>query len=199
MFLYGASGHAKVIIEILELNNIPVRGLFDDNPIIKDLLGYPCFGPLTKSVDDLIIISIGDNSLRKTVSQRFKNNFGNATHPSAQISKRATIHEGTVVMGNAIVNTGTTIGKHVIINTSASIDHDCTIEDFVHISPNATLCGGVSVGEGTHIGSAAIIIPGIKIGKWATIGAGSVVIRDVPDSATVVGNPGRIIKIKQDI
>ena len=51
------------------------------------------------------------------------------------------------------------------------------------------------MGEGTHIGAGATIIPNLKIGKWATIGAGAVVIKDVPDYAVVVGNPGRIIKI----
>ena len=52
----------------------------------------------------------------------------------------------------------------------------------------------VFVGEGTHIGINATVIQGIKIGKWATIGAGSVVIKDIPDYAVVVGNPGKIIK-----
>lgn len=199
MFLYGASGHAKVIIEILELNRIEIQGLFDDNLAIKELLGYPCFGSLHESVAEDLIISIGDNKLRKKVSERFQSNYGKAVHPSAQISRRAFISEGTVVMGNAVINTGTVIGKHVIINTSASIDHDCRIDDFAHISPNATLCGGVSVGEGTHIGASAVIIPGIKIGKWATIGAGTVVINDVPDNVTIVGNPGKIIKTKPGI
>lgn len=78
-------------------------------------------------------------------------------------------------------------------NTNASIDHDCHINDFVHISPNATVSGGVTVDEGTHIGAGATIIPSIKIGKWAKIGAGSIIIRDVPNYATVVGNPGRVI------
>lgn len=192
MFLYGASGHAKVIIEILELNSTEIQGLFDDNPAIKELLGYPCFGSLNKAITEDLIISIGDNKLRKKVSERFLSSYGKAIHPSAQISRRTFISEGTVVMGNAIINTGTVIGKHVIINTSASIDHDCRIDDFAHISPNATLCGGVSVGEGTHIGASAVIIPGIKIGKWAIIGAGTVVINDIPDNVTIVGNPGKI-------
>ena len=46
----------------------------------------------------------------------------------------------------------------------------------------------------TAIGIGAIIIPETSIGKWVTIGAGAVVIRDVPDYAVVVGNPGKIIK-----
>jgi acetyltransferase-like isoleucine patch superfamily enzyme len=43
------------------------------------------------------------------------------------------------------------------------------------------------------IGSNATILPGITIGKNAIIGAGAVVTRDVPDYATVVGVPARVI------
>jgi acetyltransferase EpsM len=199
MFLYGASGHAKVIIDILKLNRIEIKGLFDDNPTIRELIGIPCFGPYTsQNIDDLMIISIGDNKLRKKVSERFNFSYGKAIHPSAIISADIKINDGTVIMGNTIINSDSIIGKHVIINTSASIDHDCIIGDYVHISPNATLCGGVTIGEGTHFGAAAVAIPNIKIGKWATIGAGAVVIRDVPDFAVVVGNPAKVIKYNKN-
>jgi acetyltransferase EpsM len=65
----------------------------------------------------------------------------------------------------------------------------------VHISPGAVLAGGVRVGIGSHIGIGAMVIPGKKIGQWCTIGAGAVIIEDVPNFATVVGNPGKIVKI----
>ena len=196
MYLYGASGHAKVIIEILELCGVVVKGLFDDNPEIRNILDYKVLGSFNSSIlnNDQLIISIGDNNLRKEISKKIFVDFGIAIHPSAVISKRSNIGSGTVIMGNAIINSDTKIGKHVIINTSASIDHDCTIEDFVHISPNVALCGSVTVQEGTHIGAGSVVIPGVKIGKWCIIGAGSVIIKDVPDNCTVVGNPARVIK-----
>ena len=71
------------------------------------------------------------------------------------------------------------------------------IGDYAHVSPNATLSGDVHIGEGTHFGAGASAIQGIRIGKWCTIGAGTVVIRDIPDYATAVGNPARIIKYKE--
>ena len=40
MILYGASGHAKVIIDILEDLGTPSDFLVDDNPSISSLLGY---------------------------------------------------------------------------------------------------------------------------------------------------------------
>lgn len=50
----------------------------------------------------------------------------------------------------------------------------------------------VRIGSNVWIGGGAIILPGISIGDDAIIGAGSVVTRDVPDGATVAGNPARV-------
>jgi len=97
----------------------------------------------------------------------------------------------------AIVQSAAKVGRHVLVNTAASIDHDNEIGDYAHVSPHATLCGHVKVGEGTHIGAGAVVIPSIRIGKWCTIGAGTVVIRDIPDYATAVGNPARVIKMRE--
>jgi acetyltransferase EpsM len=193
MYLYGAGGHAKVIIEILELSGIKVDGLFDDNDCIKSLLGYPVKFYQDESVSSLII-SIGSNVIRRKVASQFDTKFELAIHPGAAVSKRAVIGDGTVVMPGVSINTQAVIGKHCIINTNSSVGHECVLADFVHISPNAALCGNVQVGEGTHIGAGAVVVPGIRIGKWCTIGAGAVIIRDIPDQCKIVGNPGKQIK-----
>lgn len=195
MFLFGASGHAKVVIEILESRREKIEGLIDDDRNIKSLLEYPVF-PFSDALvkDKKLILTIGNNIIRKKISSMVKAEFAMAIHRSAIISSRSRIGEGSVVCGGVIINVNTEIGRHCIMNTSASIDHDCIIEDFVHVSPNATLCGGVQIGEGSHIGAAAVIIPEKKIGKWCTIGAGAVVINDIPDYSTAVGNPARVIR-----
>ncbi len=197
MYLLGASGHAKVIIDILKSKNIKISGLFDDNPDLKSLLEYPVLGKFSPHTlnDEELIISIGNNLIRKKIvdSLPARIKYGRAISPTAVISEYAHIEGGTVIMQGAIVQSCTNVGKHCIINTQASVDHDCTIDDFVHISPNACLCGGVTVGEGSHIGAGAIVIPGIKIGKWSMVAAGSVVIRDVTDHVVIAGNPTRII------
>lgn len=195
MYLYGASGHAKVIIEILELIGEPIEGLFDDNTSIAHLLNYPVKPfPGELDPDNKLIISIGNNHIRRKITSFIKAQFGTAIHSSAIISKRSFIEPGTVVMGGVTINTDVKIGKHCIINTNSSVDHDSILVDFVHISPNVAICGGVEVGEGTHIGAGAVIIPGKKIGKWCTIGAGSVIIKDIPDYSIAVGNPCVVIK-----
>ena len=198
MYLYGASGHAKVIIDILRDMGIPVLGAFDKNPAIKEIGGIPVLGAeMEQELEQPVLISIGDNSIRRRVAENLQHNFGRAIHPTAIISPSASIAAGTVVMQGAIIQADAQIGMHAIINTGASIDHDCQIGDYAHISPGAVLSGNVQVGEGTHIGSGAVVIPNLKIGRWCKIGAGAVVIRDIPDGVTAVGNPARIIKEHQ--
>jgi sugar O-acyltransferase (sialic acid O-acetyltransferase NeuD family) len=195
IYLYGAGGHAKVIIDILECCGEMVTGIFDDDPD-KTIWNFPNLkfpGPFKFSSDKLIL-SIGNNLTRKKIAMQIEAEYYTAIHPTAVVSSYASIAEGSVVMGNALINADTIIGKHNIINSHASIDHDCVLENFVHISPNATLCGNVFVGEGAHIGTGAIIIPGKKIGANTIIGAGTVIITDIPDNVTAVGNPARIIK-----
>lgn len=197
MYLYGASGHAKVIIEILEKSGILVDGLFDDNPKILSLLGYKC-SVFNKNdiIDNLLIISIGNNIIRKSIAEKIcEANFGNAIDIRSSISLRSTIGGGSVVMPGVSINSGTIVKNHVIINTNASIDHDCKIENYVHISPGCSIAGNVVIGEGTHIGTGAVVIQNIRIGKWCIIGAGCVIIKDIPDNVVVVGNPGKIIKL----
>ncbi|THF50561.1 acetyltransferase [Flavobacterium supellecticarium] len=194
MYLYGGSGHCKVIIDIVDsTKEYKIDGILDDNPKAEHICGIPVLESteLTKLKNETFIVSIGDNAIRKKIATLIAADFVSAIHSKAVVSPHAVIGNGTVVMPNAIVNSGAAIGKHCIVNSGAVVEHDCVLEDFVHISPNAALAGGVVVGEGAHIGIGATVIPGITIGKWAVVGAGAVIIRDVPDGAIVVGNPGK--------
>lgn len=190
--LFGASGHSKVIMDIILAQGDKVNCLYDDNPHYYKIHNIPVYKADDTYVQGPLIISIGSNRVRKTISERYPLEYVKAVHPQSIISPSAIIGLGTVVMQNALIQADSRVGNHCIINSGASIDHECVIEDFVHVSPHATLCGNVHIGEGTWIGAGSTIIPGIKIGRWCTIGAGSVVIRDIPDGVTAYGNPCRI-------
>lgn len=198
IYLYGAGGHAKVIAEILELKGQNIAGVFDAD-LSKHLFNLAALefpGPFNPSSDKLLI-SIGNNSIRKKIASAVVVGYITAIHPLAVISKSTIIGEGTAIMAGVVINADTIIGKHCIINTSASVDHDCRICDFVHISPHAALCGGVTIGEETQVGTGAIVTPGKTIGSNTVIGAGAVVINDIPDNVVAVGNPARVIKVLQ--
>lgn len=195
MYIFGASGHGKVIASILLGNNVTVDGFIDDNPKQYEIMGIPVISAKNfENIDkEQLIIAIGNNSTRKSVVKRYQSNFFKLIHPSSVICKTVKIGTGSVVFPNTVINANAIIGEHCIINSSAVVEHDCILDDYVHISPNATVAGGVKIGEGSHVGIGACVIPNINIGKWVTIGAGAVVIRDVPAGVTVVGNPARII------
>ena len=190
-YLYGAGGHAKVILDLLKSNDITVSEIFDDNPAIESFMGIHVSH---SNVCSPLIISIGNNRIRKAIAEKInKDIFSSFQYDkTAIISDKASIEKGTVVMQGAIIQSSVKIGKHCIINTGVSIDHDCTIRDYVHIAPRSTLCGNVTVGEGSFIGAGTIVVPNIKIGKWAVIGAGSVVTHDIPDNVVAYGSPCKI-------
>lgn len=194
IYLYGAGGHAKVIMDILNAQGCEVTGVVDDNPELTEFMGKKVLHGVTDASP--LIVSIGINHIRRKIVENLvpETVFATAIHPSAIVSPHAEVAEGTVVMQGAIVQSCVRVGRHCIVNTGASVDHDCVLGDFVHVSPHATLCGNVSVGEGSWIGAGTVVIPGIRIGKNCIVGAGSVVCKDVPDGVKAYGNPCRIVK-----
>jgi len=201
-FVFGASGHAKVIIDIIERQGLyDIVFLADDDLTFKSqhIYGYPVIG----GKEDLLasgvrrgIVAIGSNRARRVVAGWLRDHGFDlvcAVHPSAQLGRGVIIGSGSVVMAGAIINADSTIGQDVIVNTRAGIDHDCLIGDGVHIAPGATLCGTVKVGDGSFVCAGATVIPNLTIGRNVTVGAGATVIRDVADGVTVVGSPAKQI------
>lgn len=193
--LIGGGQHAQVVLDCLLACGDDVVAMFDPART-GSMFGVPQRGEYDASFepDAGVIVAIGDNGVRKRVSERVMHRFTNAIHHSVLLSPFSSVGVGNMILHGAIVQAMARIGNHVIINTGAQVDHDCVIGDFTHIAPRTVLCGGVTVGEGALVGAGATVVPRTKIGKWAVIGAGTVVIDEVPDHAVVVGNPGRIVK-----
>lgn len=206
ILVFGAGGHAKVVIDAIEKQNATAKVLvFDDNPATwgTSLFGYPVVGNLdallkdsSKYQMDHSIVAIGNNILRLKIAAALKKHgisLGSVIHPSAVLSRGAVIGAGTVLFANAVINADSRVADNVIVNTAATIDHDCMIADGVHVAPGVNICGGVTVGHSTFIGAGSIIIPGVKIGNNVTIGAGSTVLSDIKDNSKVAGSPAREI------
>jgi len=193
VYIIGIGGHSKVIANILELNQMPIDGYYDDYSSdprvvgkIQDLFENPKPG--------VYICGIGDNHIRSNiVSQLSHLSWINAIHPSAIIAKNTQIGVGCVICPGAIIQPGAKIGNHVIINSNAVVEHDCSIGNFSHIAPGSTLCGTITIGEKVLLGAGSTVIPMKNIGHNVIVGAGSTVIRDIPSNVKVVGSPARII------
>lgn len=205
VLIYGASGHGKVIIDIVEKEGkYKIAGLIDDNLEIRgrDFCTYPVIGGFDVLKENYrdgykLILAMGDNQSRKRLWEKVKPlgyELASAVHPSAQMGQGVLLGPGTVIMANVAINPGAQIGKNVIINTGATVDHDCIIGDYVHISPGAHLAGNVEVGELSHIGIGTIIVAGVRVGRQSLIGAGAVVIENLPDYVKAVGIPAKVIE-----
>lgn len=199
--IIGASGHAKVIADIIAACGDELIGYVDD----KDSKCFSCQVILGKIADVSslasgkisFIIGIGANKTRQRIACDYPTlSWYTACHPSAVISPNAKIGVGTVVMPNVVINTGTNIGCHCIVNTASTIDHDNVIGDFVHLSPGCHLSGSVHIGACSWLGTGCLVSNNVEICAGCTFGVGTVVVKSIATVGTYVGVPARSIELK---
>ena len=206
LLILGGGGHAAVVAEAATNSGWSLEGFLDDNTVNEDnklnnashLGGISDLRNVINSLagDIRVHAAIGSAKLR----EKWLDLVGEMVaqpiiHPSAIVSKTATIKEGVFIGPGAVVNTGTLVERGVIINSSAVVEHDCVLNAFCHIAPGAVLGGSVKVGRGSLIGINAAVLPGITIGYEAIIGAGAVAVNNIADCVTAVGAPAQIVQL----
>jgi sugar O-acyltransferase (sialic acid O-acetyltransferase NeuD family) len=208
--IWGASGHSKVIKDMIEMSQGEIIAMFDNNKNIQsfspDIPLYCCEKGLYiwrgqfDSVEGIrAIIAIGGSKGADRIKIA-KNllmvglSLPIIQHPTASISRSAEFGKGCQFLANSVVAADVRMGDVCIINHGAIVDHECHLGNGVHIAPGATLCGCVGVGDNTMIGAGAVILPRINIGRNVVVGAGSIVTKSISDYQIVAGNPARKIK-----
>ncbi|NJL74792.1 MAG: acetyltransferase [Saprospiraceae bacterium] len=202
----GYSGHAFVVLDIIEANGHTVVGYCENEEKLWNPYNLPFLGN-EMSKEGLAVlrqyeyfIAIGSNPIRKKVYDKLLGENlqepAKIIHPSATISPKAVVGAGTMVAAQVAINALAHVGKGVICNTNCIIEHECEIGNFVHIAPGAVLAGNVKIGAGTFVGANAVVKQGVSIGEGVTIGAGTVVLKDVADGIVLVGNPGKQVLSK---
>lgn len=205
VILLGAGGHAKVVLDLLQILKRQVLGVCDPGLVDKDIQqwrGLPVLGndaAIEQYQPDRIelangIGSLPGNSLRRRLHDQYTRQgycFTTLIHPSAVLGPGVKLGQGVQVMAGVIVQADTQIGDSVILNTGSRIDHDGRIGHHVHIAPGAVLSGDAWVANDCHIGPGAVIIQGVKLGEGAVIGAGTTVLSELPAYYQLTGQPPR--------
>jgi sugar O-acyltransferase (sialic acid O-acetyltransferase NeuD family) len=207
--IWGASGHAMVLRELLTRSGDHVVALFDNDPAARspwaDLtvhIGATGFatwcargqpGPLYGAV----AVGGARGRARCELTELLAAagvEMPVLVHPGATIAGDAAFGKACQILAGAVVGACVQMGDSVILNTAASADHECRLGSGVHLAPRATLCGCVAVGDNTLIGPGAVVLPRVRIGANTVVGAGSIVTRDVPDGVVAWGCPARVIR-----
>ena len=118
----------------------------------------------------------------RMISQLSRFLTGIEIHPGARIGRRFFIDHG---MG-------------VVIGETAEIGDDVLLYQGVTLGGTGNETGKrhPTLGNRVVVGTGAKILGNIKIGDHVRIGAGSVVVHPVPDHSTVVGIPGRVVRMR---
>jgi acetyltransferase-like isoleucine patch superfamily enzyme len=137
--------------------------------------------------------------------------IGDDTLIGPYVSLSAGMVPGQSLISDRIV----TIGDRCLIGRQSSIvgHFEIVIEDDVFFGPNVYVTDqnhatsdsslpigrqsagekAVRIGAGSWLGANVVVLPGVTIGRHVAIGAGSIVTKDIPDHATAVGNPARVL------
>jgi sugar O-acyltransferase (sialic acid O-acetyltransferase NeuD family) len=202
LILFGAGGHARACIDVIEQQDqyqiVGLVGLPEE--LHSQHLGYEVIGTdddtlvqLAKTIPYALIITgqIQTAKLREHLYQQ-ANECGFKMpviiSPTAYVSRHATVGAGSIVMHGAIVNAGARVGNNCIINSRSLLEHDTTVDDHCHISTGAILNGGVSVGAGSFVGSGCIVKQGLSIGRDCLVGIGLTVRHNLADFMIFTGN-----------
>lgn len=207
IILIGGGGHCISCIDVIEQTGLyQIIGILDlPEKLGEKVLNYSIIGndneldQFTPTCSDFLITvgQIKSTSLRETIFNKVKVAGGNLPviiSPIANVSKYATIEEGTIVMHHALVNAGASVGKGCILNSKSLIEHEVTIGNFCHISTAAVINGQSQIGDCCFIGSNTVVANNIHMIANTVIAAGSQVLRNIERSGTYIGAPLRKIR-----
>lgn len=212
VILLGAGGHAKAVIDAMDLQTFKIIGLIDvdekhlhekiNNVTIIDCENnLDSYYPHTADSAFVAIGHMGNYQVRNELYRKLKS-FGfelvNIIHHDTTISPSVNMGEGNVIMPRCVLNAEVRLGSNSIINTGAIVEHEVSLGNGIHIAPGSIVCGGCTISDNVFVGAGSVIIQGITIGENSIVGAGSVVISDIPANVIAAGVPAKIVKRRSE-
>jgi sugar O-acyltransferase (sialic acid O-acetyltransferase NeuD family) len=212
IIILGTGGNSVDILDTIgELNlesgikAYECLGFLDDNPeaLGRDIAGAKVIGPLSAAndfPDAFFVNGIGSPSNFWKKSEIIEktgvrpDRFETIVHPSASVSKLATLGRGVVILQNVTIASFAKIGNHVIVLPASVISHDAEIGNYTCIAAGVCISGSVEVGESCYLGTNSSLISNIRVGNHSLIGMGGVVLKNVPENKVAAGCPARVIR-----
>lgn len=171
--------------------DIPVLGGFD---LLPDLRAQGIVGGIPV---------LGDLGLRLGMFSLLEKQGLQAVtviEPSVIAASDLAIGEGGLVSFGTVILNNVKISPYAFVGSGVKILHDVVIERNCVIGGGTVVGSTSSIGENFACGVGCVIRSGgVRIGRNVQLAAGTVVLRDVPDNAFVIGNPGRVIRYQDPV
>lgn len=196
--VYGAGDYCVPVVELIAALGLRVDAIVDDRATTSPVPGVPVVGREAIDARSTVYVAIGNCQSREAAVGWLTSRghtLGTAIHPGAYIAPSARLGPGCLVHVGAVLWSGAELGTGVLVSPHAKVSHHAVVDDFCLLALGSIVGAHALVGSGATIGMGATMSTGgVRIGRGALVGAGAVVINDVPERATVVGNPARVLR-----
>ena len=199
--LYGAGAMGREFRQIADESGKWSGVVFiDDHADSEELAGCPVwrfqmFRARYTPEEVRFVVAIGEPKFRREAFERMTRAGyagGVLVHSTASVSPDAEIGEGTAVCQGVYVGSQARIGKNCYLSIKAIVGHDAVVGDHTRLGVNVFVGGHTVIGENAFIGAGAMLKDRIRVGAASVVALGAAVFEDVPECATVIGNPARI-------
>lgn len=204
--IVGAGTYGQVYVEYLkEIYN--VKGFFDSNPKFKgqQVSGYPVLGCVSrieqymkKHEDTSIFVPLGNNNRRVELLKKFKDlgyNLPSFIHKSSSLPENVVLGRSVYILPSTSIMPYTKIGDYTMISMGVNIAHHVDIGEGCFFSQGCNIGASIKIAKNAYFGMGVAVMTGVKkIGAGSLMGVGTVIIRNVPDKAVMIGNPGKVLK-----
>ncbi len=206
VIIYGAGGQGKTAVEVIEDMGIyRLLGFVDDRrPAGETVCGYPILGDSAALSNPEIaggVVAIGDNWSRHLAVERIRAlrpdfTFIKAIHPSCEVSRRAEIGPGALILHQCKISTEARLGAHCYMASQSVVGHEAILGDYVNLANHCCVSGGAKVGSFSSLGPGVSMLQMISVGEHTIIGAASAVTRDIGSRLVAYGIPCKPVRTR---